>query len=127
MLVDKTHSKKDIVNLFRKLGVIINDDLTKGKIVSNIENYIEFWFCDTNSSKQGEELYLSMNSRGESMQSNENLKALLLKDSPNKNDYGKKWEDWQHFFWINKGSSINADKGFNLFKNFRIKKLYSIY
>tara|TARA_Y100000592_G_scaffold91209_1_gene150999 strand:- start:136 stop:675 length:540 start_codon:yes stop_codon:yes gene_type:complete len=41
MLVDKTHSKKDIVNLFRKLGVIINDDLTKGKIVSNIENYIE--------------------------------------------------------------------------------------
>ena len=82
-----------------------------------IENYIEFWFFDTNISKQGEELYLSMNSRGESMQSNENLKALLLKDldSIDKNSFGKKWEDWQHFFWLNKGSNINADKGFNAF------------
>jgi len=40
MIVDKSHSKKDLVNLFRKLGVIIDVDLTKGKIVSNIENYI---------------------------------------------------------------------------------------
>ena len=41
MLVDKSHSKKDIVNLFRKLGVIINEELTKGKIVNNIDKYID--------------------------------------------------------------------------------------
>ena len=41
MIIDKTHSKKDIVNLFRKHGVIINDELTKGKIVSNIEQYFK--------------------------------------------------------------------------------------
>ena len=41
MIIDKTHSKKDIVNLFRKHGVIIDDELTKGKIVSNIEKYFE--------------------------------------------------------------------------------------
>ena len=41
MIIDKTHSKKDIVNLFRKHGVIINDELTKGKIVSNIEQYLK--------------------------------------------------------------------------------------
>jgi len=82
-----------------------------------IENYIEFWFFDTNISKQGEELYLSMNSRGEVMQSNENLKALLLKDLGlvSKDTFGKEWEDWQHFFWLNKGENINADKGFNEF------------
>ena len=41
MVIDKSHSKKDIVNLFAKLGVDINDELTKGKIVSNIENYFK--------------------------------------------------------------------------------------
>tara|TARA_R100000805_G_C3601633_1_gene102282 strand:- start:483 stop:1022 length:540 start_codon:yes stop_codon:yes gene_type:complete len=41
MLIDKTHSKKDIVGLFRKLGVIIDEELTKGKIVSNLEYYFK--------------------------------------------------------------------------------------
>jgi len=41
MIIDKSHSKKDIVNLFKKLGVFINDELTKGKIVSQIDIYIE--------------------------------------------------------------------------------------
>lgn len=40
MLVDKSHSKKDIINLFRKHGVIIDDDLTKNNIINNIELYI---------------------------------------------------------------------------------------
>ncbi len=40
MFVDKSHSKKDILLLFEKLEVIIDDELTKGKIVSNIEKYI---------------------------------------------------------------------------------------
>ena len=41
MLVDKSHSKKDIVYLFKKNGVIIDDKLSKGNIVKNIELYIE--------------------------------------------------------------------------------------
>lgn len=40
MLIDKTHSKRDIVCLFRKLGVIIDEDLTKGEIVKDIEKYM---------------------------------------------------------------------------------------
>lgn len=40
MLIDKTHSKKDIITLFKKLNVIIDDELTKGEITSNIEEYI---------------------------------------------------------------------------------------
>ena len=43
MLVDKSHSKKDIVTLFKKHGVIIDDELTK----SNIESYFkDFKFDD---------------------------------------------------------------------------------
>ena len=41
MFVDKSHSKKDILLLFGKLEVIIDDELTKGKIVSNIDKDFE--------------------------------------------------------------------------------------
>tara|TARA_S200002703_G_scaffold138788_1_gene129162 strand:+ start:5040 stop:5579 length:540 start_codon:yes stop_codon:yes gene_type:complete len=41
MLVDKSHSKKDIVYLFKKHGVIIDDKLSKGNIVKNIDTYIK--------------------------------------------------------------------------------------
>tara|TARA_R100000951_G_scaffold97173_2_gene86767 strand:- start:1328 stop:1867 length:540 start_codon:yes stop_codon:yes gene_type:complete len=41
MIIDKSHSKKDIVLVFKKLNVTIDDKLTKGNIVSNIEDYFE--------------------------------------------------------------------------------------
>jgi hypothetical protein len=41
MIIDKSHSKKDILLIFKKLNVTIDDKLTKGKIVSNIEDYFE--------------------------------------------------------------------------------------
>lgn len=86
--------------------------------VEYVEDYLEFWYFDTNISEQGEELYIYMNARGESMQEHENLKADLigkLKDTEMKKKYGKKWEEWQDLFWRNKGKNTNADKGFNEF------------
>ena len=93
-----------------------------------VQNYIEFWYFDTNVSEQGEELYLYMNARGEQMQGNENIKADLLGKLSNetipegknltdlKNQWGKEWEEWQDFFWQNKGiKNKNADVGFNEF------------
>lgn len=41
MFVDKSHSKKDIINLFRKLGIIISKDQSKSEIISSLENYID--------------------------------------------------------------------------------------
>src|SRR5690606_13000417 len=83
-----------------------------------LEDFTEFWYFDTNVSEQGEELYIYMNARGEQMQSNENIKADLLsrhRDINVKNEYGKYWEDWQDFFWVNRGGNKNADRGFNEF------------
>lgn len=97
---------------------------------------VECWYFDTNKSEQGEELYIYMNARGEQIQNNENIKADLLgalteKDIlivSAKHDYseeisvvglkkywGKKWEEWQDFFWKNRGENENADNGFNEF------------
>lgn len=41
MFVDKSHSKKDIINLFRKLGIIISKDQSKGEIITSLDNYID--------------------------------------------------------------------------------------
>lgn len=85
-----------------------------------VENNLEFWFFDTNDSAQGEELYLYMNSRGETVQQNENVKALLLQDHSDleKQKWGVKWEDWQNYFWKKrdkKKRKPSADDGFDNF------------
>lgn len=116
-------SNIQIIKSFLNEKGLINDDF-----IDYVQNYIEFWYFDTNISEQGEELYIYMNARGEQMQENENLKADLLgkltipNDSQKslselKNDWGKKWEEWQQFFWVNRNENPNADKGFNEFVN----------
>lgn len=85
-----------------------------------VQNYIEFWYFDTNMSDQGEELYIYMNARGEQIQPNENLKADLLANvssEKEKNRWGAKWEEWQDFFWQRRSTNPNADIGFNEFIN----------
>lgn len=83
----------------------------------HVENNIELWYFDTTKSEQGEELYIYMNSRGEAVQANENIKAQLLEglSDAEKHEKGMEWEEWQNFFWQNKDKNENADEGFNEF------------
>lgn len=107
---------------------ITTNTLATEEFINYVQDYIEFWYFDTNVSEQGEELYIYMNARGEQMQENENLKADLLgklkiddRETKSitaiKNEWGTKWEEWQNFFWIKKQDNFNADKGFNEFIN----------
>lgn len=76
---------------------------------------VHFWHFKTEATTQGEELYISMNSRGEQLSSNEVQKAASLPPEDQKK-WGQKWEKWQTFFWRNRNkeaANINADKGFN--------------
>ena len=77
---------------------------------------IHFWHFKTDVTSQGEELYITMNSRGEELSNNEVQKARRL-NSTDQSKWGPLWEDWQTFFWRNrnKGNAKNfdADKGFN--------------
>jgi len=84
---------------------------------SFVENNIELYYFDTAKSEQGEELYIYMNSRGESVQPNENIKAQLLEglSDDDKHKKGKEWEFWQNLFWKNRGKNENADEGFDEF------------
>ena len=124
---DKTISS--IVTNIEYIKTYIREkDIINDEFIDYVQNFIEFWYFDTNISEQGEELYIYMNARGEQMQENENLKADLLgkiKSPSNSNqslselkdEWGIKWEEWQHFFWINRKENSNADKGFNEFIN----------
>lgn len=90
-----------------------------------LENLVECWYFDTNESAQGEELYIYLNARGESIADNENLKARLLgelRDPLKKAEWGRTWEVWQDYFWTNRHRGLreklansNADRGFNAF------------
>ncbi len=111
----------DVITDFLRREQLIKqteENIVDKNFVEYVEDYLEFWYFDTNISEQGEELYIYMNARGESMQENENLKADLigmLKKPVTKKEYGKKWEEWQDLFWKNKGDNANADNGFNEF------------
>lgn len=97
-----------------------------GKIFGDKSNFyfdylltnIHFWHFKTEATSQGEELYITMNSRGEQLSDNEMQKARVL-PSAEMLRYGVEWEKWQTFFWRNrkagKGNNPNADKGFNNF------------
>lgn len=96
------------------------------KIFGNASNFyfdylltnIHFWHFKTEATSQGEELYITMNSRGEQLSDNEMQKSRVLPSSELLK-YGRKWEEWQTFFWRNRtkgnAKNVNADKGFNNF------------
>ena len=70
-----------------------------------ILNNIFFWYFDVDKTSQGEELYITMNSRGEKLTDSEQIKPRLLNKITNvieKESFGKKWDDWEEFFFRDK-------------------------
>ncbi|MCI6167027.1 MAG: DUF262 domain-containing protein [Alistipes sp.] len=79
---------------------------------------IHFWHFKTDVTSQGEELYITMNSRGEELTNNEVQKCRRLKGK-DQAEWGQQWERWQTYFWRNRAKgckgkpNFDADKGFN--------------
>ncbi|CAN5419257.1 DUF262 domain-containing protein [soil metagenome] len=92
-----------------------------GKYFDFLLNKIRFWHFKTEDTSQGEELYITMNSRGQQLADNEIIRAELFKmeeavQFPVK--WSKKWEEWQDYFWEKRNKSeklSDADNGFNEF------------
>jgi len=83
-----------------------------------IKKQIKFWHFKTEETSQGEELYITMNSRGQQLADNETLRASLFENEKVKKqqiEWGAKWEVWQDFFWQHKVRDGNADFGLNQF------------
>lgn len=86
-----------------------------------IKKSIKFWHFKTEETSQGEELYITMNSRGQQLADNETIRAKLFDDDRVKNEplyWSEQWELWQDFFWKHRDretDGVTADEGFNEF------------
>ena len=72
---------------------------------------LEFWYFDVKNTSQGEELYITMNSRGQKLTNSEHIKPQLFKNlsSDRKAYYGKKWDEWEEFFFCNRPNKKYED------------------
>lgn len=121
-----TYYEDDITisNLIKNFIVIydwisVYDTTQLNLLLKFVENEIQLSYFDIENGRQGEELYIYMNARGRQLVENETLKARFLSkidDIRDKEYWGKRWEVWQDFFWVNKLSSdTNSDRGFTEF------------
>ena len=84
---------------------IIDEKLREnsGPLYDTIAGKVRFWYFNVKDTSQGEELYITMNSRGEILQPYENIKPLLFEklcESGLKSAYhayGKQWDTWKNF------------------------------
>jgi hypothetical protein len=93
---DKDMTITSMINAVEKLYDVINE--SSEYIYDSLLEYIEFWYFDVQQTSQGEELYISMNSRGEKLTDSEQIKPLLMKQV-NNSDQEKMWDDMEEFFF----------------------------
>lgn len=79
------------------------------------EERLELSYYDIPDGRQGEDLYIYMNSRGRQLEPNETLKAKYLARVTDKKHWGAEWERWQDLFWKFRLQRPDADEGFNDF------------
>ena len=72
-------------------------------------NRVKFYYFDVQQTSQGEELYITMNSRGEQLKDNEQIKPYILENVRKKNgnteNYAKEWENWEEYFFKLRGEN----------------------
>lgn len=71
----------------------------------NLLDNVKFWYFDVEHTSQGEELYITMNSRGQKLTESEQIKPFLFeKEKQPQKDYGKRWDEWEEFFYSKRGA-----------------------
>lgn len=89
----------DFLNYLDEVKFNVNyDDILK----------IKFWYYPIDETSLGEDLYITMNSRGKTLDNAEKLKPLLFEKSRKElKNWGKIWDDWEDFFFrLLKGDDI---------------------
>ncbi len=86
------------LDLFSQKGSCEN--LTYEQVTSKIK----FWYFDVKQTSQGEELYITMNSRGKKLTNSEQIKPHLFSqlNSYEIAKFGKLWDNWEEYFYTNR-------------------------
>lgn len=114
---------KNINGLFPILNFNFRND--HNQYFDYLKKQVKFWHFKTEETSQGEELYITMNSRGQQLADNETIRARLFeleeikKTGKTEIYWSEQWETWQDFFWKKRNRDIkperSADVGFNEF------------
>lgn len=115
-----TDYKNDVSirSMINALSYISEEFSGETRYFNQLLSKVVFWHFKTEATSQGEELYITMNARGEELADNEITKADLMLEDSQLLESGRKWEKWQQFFWKHrdkKSDHQSADKGFNGF------------
>lgn len=96
-----------MVNAVNLLSNVLDDlsEITFDKVL----NQVCFWYFNVDETSQGEELYITMNSRGQKLTESEQIKPHLFDkwqkektQSDDNTDYGKLWDRWEEEFYSKK-------------------------
>lgn len=101
------------------------DRLEEAKFINlsyeKVRDSICFWYFDVKeNTSQGEELYITMNSRGQKLTDSEQLKPRLFEKMSGEEvaHYGKLWDNWEEYFYQNRPKkSANAMEAVDLGMN----------
>lgn len=108
-----------LLKAFQKIAEHFEEE--EGEYFDYIKSHVKFWHFKTEKTDQGEELYITMNSRGKQLENNETLRAKLFEQISKEEEllsWSEKWEHWQDFFWVHRDKDDpenSADDGFNEF------------
>ena len=82
-----------------------------------ISQQLTFLYYNMGNRSKGEETFVVINTTGEPLSSTENLKPLLISKQPieRQKECAQKWEQWEQFFWKNRGKNDTADNGLKEF------------
>lgn len=100
---DEYNNDDTIQNIIAALKTLENESnrINNDKFISYILKEINFIFIDMKTRENGEETYVLLNTTGEPLTAVENLKPYLVYNDVTKSmeEYSKKWEDMELFFW----------------------------
>ena len=114
---DLDPSIQSMIAAMEKIETIINekniDCATFGKyIIGNLS----FLYYDMENRTKGEETFVVINTTGEPLSATQNLKPLLIgRQKERQDECAQKWEQWEQFFWKNRGKNDTADNGLKEF------------
>lgn len=98
-----------MINAIKNVGMLLDNlqDITFNKVLDNVC----FWYFNVQETSQGEELYITMNSRGQKLTNAEQIKPFLFDQWQKRttlldddSDYAKLWDNWEEMFYAKKGT-----------------------
>lgn len=121
----KYNSDTTIISMVNAVD-LMSSELSKLQYITykKILNQVKFWYFNVDETSQGEELYITMNSRGQKLTNVEQIKPYLFDEWRKTNakngdtsNYGKKWDKWEEKFYEKKGDLdiTSVDRAMNTF------------